>query len=160
MLVTRSLFIIVFLFLMKPVAFTQAKMPAFAFTTYQGKTFKATDLPKGKPLVLVYFLPDCGHCQDLTRELTASISRFSKASVAMLTCVPVDKVSAFVKDYNLSKYSNLYVGTELNTLFVRNFYRIDELPFVALYDKSGRLVKIYSRKDKLNDVATRLKALL
>ena len=38
------------------------KIPPFKMIQANGKLFKAQDLPIGKPVVLIYFSPDCEDC--------------------------------------------------------------------------------------------------
>ncbi|MDB5250759.1 MAG: thiol-disulfide oxidoreductase [Segetibacter sp.] len=135
------------------------KVPPFRILKPDGKVFKAQDLPMGKPIILIYFLPDCDHCQKLTKVLTKRITEFKKASIAMITYQPLNQVSRFVNDYNLKKYPNFYVGTEGSSLFVRNYYNIMQMPFVALYTKNGDLIKLYPKDEGLNDLSLRLKKL-
>ena len=40
-------------------------MPAFKMLLTDGSFYTAADLPVGKPVVLIYFAPDCDHCQEL-----------------------------------------------------------------------------------------------
>ena len=44
-------------------------IPPFKMTLSDDRIFSASELPKGKPVVLIYFDPDCDHCQKLMKEL-------------------------------------------------------------------------------------------
>jgi thioredoxin-related protein len=135
------------------------KVPPFRMVQPNGKVFKAENVPRGKPIIIVYFLPDCDHCQRLTKDLTRRISEFKKASIAMITYQPLNQVAKFANDYNLKRYSNIYVGTEGSSLFVRNYYNIMQMPFIALFTKNGDVIKLYTRDEGLNDLSARLKKL-
>ncbi len=124
-----------------------------------GKIFKAENLPTGKPVILIYFSPDCSHCQQLMEDFFKQYAKFEKASVAMITFVPLEQVSTFSKQYGLAKHANLFAGTEGNTFFVKNYYRLIEMPFVALYNKNGDLIESYVREIDLKDVASKLNKL-
>ena len=140
--------------------FAQAgKIPPFQMTTANGKIFKAEDLPMGKPIIIVYFSPDCDHCDNLMKDLLKRSGDFSKASIAMITYLPLQSVSKFVNKYQLNKYPNIYVGTEEGSFFVRNYYKIMEMPFVALYTKNGDRIKSYTREVPLKDLSDRLATL-
>lgn len=135
------------------------KIPPFRFLQSNGKIFKAEDLPKGKPVVLIYFSPECDHCELLVTELIKRSAEFKKSSIALITYLPLEKVSKFAVDYHLNKYSNIYVGTERSSYFVRNYYNIIDLPFAALYTKNGDLVKLYPKNVSLNELSMRLGSL-
>ena len=138
-----------------------AKLPPFRVLQSNGKVFRAEDLPMGKPIVIIYFSPECDHCQALMKDFFKSSAGFKKASIAMITFLTVDKVTKFERDYHLNKYSNIYAGTEGTSYFLKNYYKIQDLPFVALYNKNGELQKLYTASDKgaLKDVIERLNKL-
>lgn len=135
------------------------KLPPFRMMLANGKLFKAEDLPIGKPIILIYFSPECDHCQKLMKELFKRTAELKKASIAMITYLPVDKVVAFQKLYGVNRYSNIYAGTEGTSFFVKNYYKLMEMPFAALYSKNGDFIKSYSREIDLNDLSKRLKKL-
>ncbi len=77
----------------------------------------------------------------------------------MITFLPVDKVVAFEKDYKVSRYPNIILGTEGYRFFVRNYFQITDMPFVALYDKMGNLITSHQKDIPLNELAGKLKKL-
>ena len=135
------------------------KLPPFRMMQTSGKVFKAEDLPMGKPIVIIYFSPDCDHCDILMKELVKQKEEFKNASVALVTYLPVEKVLAFEKTYSLKKYTNIYTGTEGNSFFLRNYYKLTEMPFAALYSKNGDFIKSYSKEINLKDLSGRLNRL-
>jgi len=135
------------------------KLPPFRMVQSNGKVFKAEDLPMGKPIIIIYFSPDCDHCEKMLKEFFAKATQFKEASVAMITYLTQDKVAKLEKDYPVKKHANIYAGTEGTTFFMRNYYQITKMPFAALYTKEGNFVQSYSQEIPLNDLATRLKNL-
>lgn len=124
------------------------KLPPFQVMQAGGKFFKAEQLPFGRPIVLIYFAPGCDHCEKLMNSFIKNKNTFSHASVAMITYYPVASVKDFIKQFGLQKYSNVYVGTEGNSFFIKKYYNLTTLPFMALYTQNGDLVqKYYSEKD-------------
>ena len=137
----------------------QGKVPPFRMMQANGKVFKAQDLPMGKPIIIIYFSPDCDHCDKLMKDFLKRTAEFKNCSVAMITYLPIDKVTKFVKDYDLNKYQNVYVGSEGNSFFVRNYYKITDMPFAALYTKNGDLIMSYMKVATLQDLSDKLKKL-
>ena len=135
------------------------KLPPFRMVQANGKIFRAEDLPIGKPIVIIYFSPDCDHCDQLVKELLKRKADFNKASIAMITYLPVDPVTKFVKAYDLNSLPNIYVGTEGSTYFLKNYYQLTSMPFMALYTKNGDLVKQYPKDEGLTDLINQLKNL-
>ena len=56
------------------------KVPPFRITQSNGKVFNARDLPLGKPILLIYFSPDCEHCQVFMKAFFKRANDFKKAS--------------------------------------------------------------------------------
>lgn len=77
----------------------------------------------------------------------------------MITHLSVEEVKNFEKDFDLKNYKNITVGTEERTFVVRNYYNITNFPFVALYNKQGKEVKIFAKSPSFNDVAKILKTI-
>jgi thioredoxin-related protein len=150
----RLLILLTGLLLVQTIVFAQAgKLPPFAMMQANGKVFKAEDLPMGKPIIIIYFSPDCDHCNKLMKDFIKRQANFKKASIAMVTYLPVDDVRKFVEKYNVSKYPNIHVGSEGNTFFLKNYYQLTQMPFIALYTKNGDLVRSYTNEDALADLS-------
>lgn len=137
----------------------QGKLPPFKMMQTNGNIFKAQNLPMGKPILIVYFSPECDHCEEMVKDFFKQAENFQKAAVAFITYLTVDKVSKFEKDYNLAKHPNMYSGTEGSTFFVRNYYKIMDVPFVALYTKNGDFVTSYEKDVDLKVLAEKLRGL-
>lgn len=150
------LFYMLLLFCQAPAIAQPGKLPPFRIVQTNRKVYKAENLPMGKPILLIYFSPDCDHCKKLLNNFFKRAEDFKKASVVMITYLPVERVAQFSKDYNVTRFPNLIVGTEGMTFFVRNYYNLMEMPFAALYEKNGNLVKSYTRDVRLQDLSNRL----
>jgi thiol-disulfide isomerase/thioredoxin len=135
------------------------RLPPFRIMQSSGKVFRAEDLPMDKPIIIIYFSPECEHCETMMKEFFKNAAQFKEASVAMITYVAQDRVARFEKDYPVKKYANMYAGTEGTTFFVRDYFNISELPFAALYTKTGRFVLSFSREIPVQALATKLKGL-
>ena len=131
---------------------TVLKIPPFRILGINGKIFKAEDLPFGRPVVVIYFSPECDHCISFAREFLKQTSKLKNASVVWITYEDVSKVQSFVKQFSLTKYRNFYVGTEGNGFFVRNYYGLSSMPFVAMHRKNGDLVRSYERDIPLKEL--------
>lgn len=158
-LLSRFVPLLLLLFVASSLFAQSGKVPPFQMVQANGKIFRAQDLPMGKPILLFYFSPECDHCEKALQAFFKQAGNFQKASVAFITFLPVDKVSKFVKGYNLAKHPNMVAGTEGSTYFVRNYYRIKDLPFVALYTKSGDFVTSFEKDVNLSLLAEKLKQL-
>ena len=134
-------------------------IPPFKMLQTNGAYFSATDLPKGKPVVLIYFAPDCEHCQVLMNDLFKKVNELKTAELVLVTFKPIEDVAGFEKAYSTHKYPNIKVGTEGTSFFLRYYYKIQNTPFTALYDKNGKALGAYRNKTDVDDLIKRVKAL-
>ena len=139
--------------------FAQKKIPPFRMAQTDGKLFIASNLPIDKPVIIIYFSPECDHCQVLMKEWFKRSGDFRKASVAMITFLPLNSVALFEKEFKTKQHPNIISGTEGTGFFVRNYYKVLDLPFVALHDKNGNLITTYSKDIPLNTLAAKLRQL-
>ena len=77
----------------------------------------------------------------------------------MITNMPIDQVKHFVTEFQLEKYSNIYVGTEGDSFFVGRYYNVGKLPFMALHNKNGDLIKAYDKELSIEDLLLHLRGL-
>jgi thioredoxin-related protein len=134
-------------------------LPPFKMYRSDKTIFSAAELPKTKPIVLIYFDPECEHCQKLMKELFQKIDAFKKAEIIMVTFKSMEDVAAFEKQNNTQKHSNIIVGTEGTGFYLRNYYGLVTMPFTALYDKNGNLNYSYRKETLVDDLINRLKNL-
>lgn len=147
----------VFLSPVKPAAQTAGQIPPFSMTLANGLYFSSAQVPKGKPVLLIYFDPECDHCHTLMNGFFKRPADFGSAEVLMITYKPINEIQAFAKAYQTYKYPNIKVGTEGTTYYLRNYYRMQNTPFVALYNKEGKMVTVYQKEVPLDALYKQLK---
>ncbi len=74
---TRGLICVSTIIFFSLAAFSQS-LPPFKMYRSDKTIFNAAESPKTKPVVLIYFDPDCEHCQKLMKELFQKIDAFKK----------------------------------------------------------------------------------
>ena len=156
---TASIFFCFSAILFFPSGMSSQTIPPFKMTLSNNKIFKAADLPKGKPIVLIYFDPDCDHCQKLMTELFKKINRFKKTEMVLITFKPITEVAAFEKKYSTTKYANMRVGTEGTLFYLKNYYKLVKMPFTALYDSKGNYSYSYRDETPVDTLIKRLQGL-
>ncbi|QEC72718.1 redoxin domain-containing protein [Arachidicoccus ginsenosidivorans] len=120
-----------------------ATIAPFKIQLVNGQEFTYKDLEHDKPVILVYFSPDCQECQQFTKSLVKRIADFKDRQLLFVTYQPLDKVTAFYNENGLRKYPQLKMGTEGYSFTVQKYYKVEHFPFVASYDKTGHLVQVY-----------------
>ena len=131
-------------------------IPPFRMQRTDGHLFKAQEVPKTKPLLIIYFAPDCEHCQKLIHEVLARINDFKKTQIILISFEPINMVLSFEKDYHLGQYPNIMCGTETPTFYFKNLFNLSKTPFTALYDKKGTLIISYQNETPVDDLVKHL----
>src|SRR5919107_1134303 len=70
-------------------------IPAFKMLQTNGHFYEAKDLNKTKPVVLIYFAPDCSHCQVLMEGLFKNLAAFKKTQLVLVTFKPISELELF-----------------------------------------------------------------
>ena len=116
------------------------------------------NLVKNKPVMVIYFAPDCSHCQHLMFDLKPKMNAFKNMQVVMITFAePLKATQVFYRDFGLKKYPNFTVGTEGYSLKVQKYYNVHTTPYIALYDKKGKLVKAYEKAPTVDTLLAEVK---
>lgn len=132
-------------------------IPSFQMQLTNGNSFTSKNLLPAKPLVLIYFAPDCDHCQVLMDALFKKISDFKNSQIIMVTFKPLNELVDFEKHYQTTKYQNIKVGTEKPIFYFKNYFQLMNTPFTALYDKKGKLVASYKKETPVDELIKQLK---
>lgn len=104
--------------------------------------FIKDNFSKKKAVLIILFNPECEHCKKETEELLDSIDRFKDIQIVMATMMPFDKMISFYNKFKLASYKNITVGQDIQYL-LPVFYKISNLPYLALYNKKGNLITTY-----------------
>jgi len=137
-----------------------SNIPPYRILTTDSVYVTPANLKKDKPVMIVYFSPDCGHCQHLMHEIKTKISDFKNMQVVMITFVEqMRAIKDFSAVYKLADYPNFTLGTEGYTYLVQQFYQVRTTPYIALYDKKHKLTKFYDKAPPIDELAETVKKL-
>ncbi len=128
----------------------------FKIRLTNGAGYTYQQLAKNKPVILVYFSPTCDHCKLFTEKMLKRVDDFKNTQLVMISYEDIKAVKAFDEKYKLSMHQNIKVGSEGYTFIVQKYYNIQHFPFVAEYDKTGRLKKMMKGNLKPEDMAAGL----
>jgi len=165
----RLLFILCFLFI-SYTGFSQTdsatdKRPEFVkdptipnFTIYKAPdstVFTNHDLKKNKRTLLMIFSPECGHCQNETKELETYIGHFKNVQILMVTWLPYSEMMAFYHNFNIASYPEITMGWDKKDFFLP-YYHVQMYPDLVVYNKQGKYVNSFSGVIKLEEVVKAL----
>lgn len=134
-------------------------LPDFKMKLTNGTIFSSAQVSHQKPLILIYFAPDCEHCHVLMKQIFSQINTFKNTQMVLVTFEPLEMLPPFEKEFHTAKYANIKVGSEVQPLFLQKYYQLQHTPFSALFDKHGKLIVSYKDYTPLDDLIKKLKAL-
>lgn len=117
-----------------------------AFTVLKTDSLYTSDkvIPKDKPVVIIYFSPECGHCQITADEFSKKMKDMRDIYFVWVSYYPLPEVKAFAKKFNLQQFTNLVIGRDENYA-IPSYYRVKFTPFMAVYNKEHHLIQTYQQ---------------
>jgi len=136
------------------------KIPAFRILNQDSVYITNANLKKNKPTMIVYFSPDCSHCQHLMTEMKPLMNQFNNVQIVMVTFTQPTRlvmIKNFYRDFKLSLYPDLLIGTEYPGYALQKYFQVQTTPYIAIYDKKGKLVKAFERAPEMKDLVAAAK---
>jgi thiol-disulfide isomerase/thioredoxin len=119
-------------------------LPSFNLVLIDSSTiFNTRDISAGKPVILIYFSPDCEDCQAQIRSLLKNIDFLKNSKIVLLTPMPFNELKRFYISFQLTNFKNITVGEDYEYAFGKLF-KPTRFPFTAIYNGQKQLVKLYS----------------
>lgn len=114
--------------------------------------FTQKDLPKKKPVVFFFFNPDCDHCHQETKNLTAKMDQLKDAQILMISILDFNAIKKFYNDYKIADYPNITMARETTT-HLPTFFKVHGIPDVYVYDKKGKFLEHFKGSVPVEKIA-------
>lgn len=119
------------------------EVPSFKLLLMDSATFTYKyQLKKNKPVVVIWFNPDCDHCQHETKRITDSMKLLKKVQFVFASYSKFEEMKKFYEDYGLNKFKNIIYGRDVQYQLPR-FYEVKFTPFVAVYGSDWKLIRVF-----------------
>jgi hypothetical protein len=107
-------------------------------------TFNSFNIPKGRPVALMLFSPDCKHCSEAMDAITHGMDSLKNIRFYLMTLSPdMAGIRKFYKEHNLDKFENIEaVGWDYD-FFYLTFFGAMQVPDIALYNSEKKLVHFF-----------------
>ena len=129
-----------------------SKMPAFKILSIDSSTCIDTKvLNPDYPTIFMYFSPDCEHCQKETTEIIAHQDELRHTKIFLLSTDSLYIIKKFSQYYRLDTIKNIFVGQDFEYSFYKQ-YLPSETPYLAIYNKKQKLVKIYGGQTDISSI--------
>lgn len=117
--------------------------------------FTKANLPKNKPVIVMVFSPECSHCRQMAEELPKYRQQLKGVTVVMATMYGLTAMNDFTRTFGLSALPNVVVGKDIYFL-LPPFYGAKNLPFLAFYDKKGKLLSVFEGSISIEQIVARV----
>ncbi len=138
----------------QPVFKQSKEFPAFALLQVNKTILTPAKIKKNVPTVIIYFSPGCEHCLHQMDSMMKRSADLKKYQFVMATYQPIEELVDFNRKYQLTKHSNFYTGRDTN-YYLPPFYQIRNFPYMAFYDKTGKLLSTFEGNMSVDDMIKR-----
>lgn len=102
------------------------------------------DITKNKPFLIIYYDPDCSHCQQMGKELAGWIGQYPDMAIWLISVYP----DAAIKEYLTQ--SGIFPAKKLTVLkdyseSMHRWFDFAYVPLMLLYSKDGKLIKDFDQ---------------
>jgi len=132
-------------------------IPPFHLLKLDSSTYLTKDdVKKNRRTIIMYFSPDCEHCKHQTEAILGDFSKFRDIEIVMATYQPFEEMKQFDSHYHITGHPNMLIGRD-EKFVLPPFYKIRSLPYLALYDKKGKLITTFEGTQKADTILNAFK---
>jgi len=106
------------------------------------------DIKKNKDVLIMFFSPSCEHCKHQMQDMLADFNKFKDIEIVMATYQPFGEMKEFYSFYHLADHTNIKMGRDEGYI-LPPFYKMQNLPYLALYDKKGNYITHFEGNQKV-----------
>jgi thioredoxin-related protein len=127
-------------------------MPAFRILMLDSVMMINTyNIPKGKPTILMYFSPDCDHCEKMTETMLKHIDELKDTRIFLFSPMSLSLIRSFNEKLKLKDYNNIVIGQDFDHIFSK-YYGAKYVPYIAIYDRDKKLVRTFEGGAKIEQL--------
>ncbi len=104
----------------------------------------------GKPVVITYFSPSCGHCQLEAKALADSAAQLGGLHLVWVSSHPLEALRAFDSAYGLQK-AGVQLMRDVDYV-LPPYFDIQFTPFTVLASPEGRLIRHWRKGASVVDL--------
>lgn len=131
-------------------------IPQFQLLQPDSTWFSSNAIPKNRPVVIMYFNPDCGHCQLEAKNIATHMDELKKAYFVLVSYHSPGAIDTFVHEYKLDQFTNIRYGRDTK-YYIPSYFRVKFTPFLAVYNKKGLLQKTFETGAEPDELVSLLK---
>lgn len=123
-------------------------LPPAKFVSLVGDSVNLQDFDHKKPMVIIFFHPECDYCHYEAKEIGQNPNAFNNCQLVMITADDsLQRIEQFCNEYNLWEIDNLEVLQDKENRFKKIFGKA-VTPSVYIYDENQKLTKRFLGETK------------
>lgn len=131
----------------------------FKFIRPNGQPFTKANLKAGAATVVIFFDPDCEHCQQQAQWLKTDIAKLKSTNVQFMWVSTADPKP--IADFEKRFFTGIttppiYFAQDKDYNF-DNYFGYSEVPNIKVYDSKGKFVKEFKKEVAINELLPLLK---
>jgi thioredoxin-related protein len=95
-------------------------------------------IPEGEPIAMVFFYPDCDHCQEQIEEIIEHMDSLKNIRFYFISIASINSMRSFRDYYKLSQYSNVILGRDYLFSFPK-YFEANTTPYTVISDKYKKI---------------------
>ena len=115
--------------------------PNLALTAINGSQLNANAIT-GKS-ILIFFQPDCDHCQRETQQIEQNLSAFKGYQLYFISDAALPQIAEFAQTYKLAGNPDIHFYQTSIADIMRTIGAV-QLPSVYVYSAQGKLIKTFN----------------
>jgi len=116
-------------------------LPVFSLKTLNDTVFRSDQIKEG-PVLVLFFHPECEHCQYEIKTLFKSKSETSGIRILLISNAEKEAIRNFLKENNLLDYPGLVALVD-ETYSFGDWFGTELVPATFIYDKKLKLVRYF-----------------
>jgi thioredoxin-related protein len=85
------------------------------------------------------------------RDILDNFNQFKDIQIVMATFQPFNEMKAFYTYFRIGDHTNIHMGRDEHYM-LPPFFRMQSLPYLALYDKKGQLIAHFEGNQKIDTI--------
>lgn len=115
--------------------------------------FNTYNIPKGNPVAIIIFDPECKHCKYTLGNLMKGMDSVSDVQFYLVTPThSMTLIRNFYTEHHMGEHKNIRAVGRDYEFFCFSHYRARTIPDIALYDKDKKLIKFISGDFSATDI--------
>jgi peroxiredoxin len=131
-------------------------LPSFSLTDTDGELFSSSEIKSG-PLLIVYFHPDCEHCQFEIASLLGANTMIEDMKLLLVSYADREQIKLFLDLIEIRNEARTWILSDTALVFSQLFgSRV--IPSNYIYDKDLKLVKSIKGETRTETILKYLKS--